>query len=69
MTSSFTVPPGLCARCCWLRVVSGRGASFVLCRLSEKDARFPRYPALPVVRCDGFAEGDGGDGGDGGAEA
>ena len=66
MTPSFTVPPGLCASCRWLRVVSGRSASFVLCRLSERDSRFPRYPALPVVRCDGYEKGDGGDERDGG---
>jgi hypothetical protein len=27
---------------------------FYLCGLSEVDARFPRYPRLPVGRCAGF---------------
>lgn len=27
---------------------------FLLCRRSESDARYPRYPSLPVIRCAGF---------------
>jgi hypothetical protein len=27
-----------------------------MCRLSEADARFRKYPPLPVVRCEGFRE-------------
>jgi hypothetical protein len=51
---------GLCAECAHARVVlSGRGSSFWLCRLSEVDARFRKYPRLPVVECDGYeAEAD-----------
>ncbi len=46
---------GLCARCIHARlVVSGRGSRFVLCGRSRTDARFPRYPSLPVVACVGF---------------
>jgi len=26
----------------------------VLCRLSERDPRFPKYPMLPVLDCTGF---------------
>jgi hypothetical protein len=26
---------------------------FVYCRKSESDPRFPKYPPLPVLRCDG----------------
>jgi hypothetical protein len=29
---------------------------FYLCRLSSTDARFPRYPALPVVSCQGYEQ-------------
>jgi hypothetical protein len=46
---------GLCADCVHKRVVqSARGSEFYLCQLSFTDARFPRYPPLPVVRCDGY---------------
>jgi hypothetical protein len=46
---------GLCARCTHARVVgNARGSRFWLCGLSRIDARFPRYPRLPVLRCDGF---------------
>lgn len=49
-------PPnaGLCAACRHVRLVpSARGNVFVLCGLSRVDARFARYPPLPVVRCAG----------------
>jgi hypothetical protein len=47
---------GLCAACRHARpVASARGSTFVLCDLSVSDARFPKYPRLPVVRCGGFA--------------
>ncbi|HSC28823.1 MAG TPA: hypothetical protein VLD67_16215 [Vicinamibacterales bacterium] len=46
---------GLCSRCRHHRIVSSaRGATFVLCRLSETDPRFARYPRLPVLTCSGF---------------
>jgi hypothetical protein len=46
---------GLCGTCRFARVVrSARGSTFWLCERSVTDARFPRYPALPVVRCAGF---------------
>jgi hypothetical protein len=52
-------PPGLCGACRHSRLVrSDRGSTFRLCRLSATDPRFPRYPALPVIRCDGFEPGD-----------
>jgi hypothetical protein len=44
------------------RVTSARGSTFYQCRLSFADARFPRYPPIPVVACAGFERG--GDGGD-----
>lgn len=48
------VTAGLCATCAWVRVVRNRrGSRFFLCRLAERDARYPRYPPLPVVSCDG----------------
>ena len=48
-------PIGLCATCRHARVVrSSRGGTFYLCRLAETDARFSRYPRLPVLRCAGY---------------
>jgi hypothetical protein len=46
---------GLCTTCAHVDLVrSSRGSTFVLCRLSAQDARFPRYPTLPVVQCSGY---------------
>ena len=35
-------------------MVSDRGSVFYLCELSKVDARFPKYPRLPVLRCAGY---------------
>ncbi len=51
------VHPGLCASCRNLRLVRSRRSTFVRCALAEGDPRFPRYPALPVVECDGHDPG------------
>jgi hypothetical protein len=46
---------GLCERCENQRIIeSRRGSRFVLCELSRSDARFPRYPNLPVLSCAGY---------------
>ena len=46
---------GLCARCLYVRRIhSDQGSVFYLCRRSETDSRFPRYPQLPVLTCPGF---------------
>ena len=51
---------GLCGHCQNARAVeSRRGSRFVLCDLSRSNHRYPRYPSLPVIRCDGFEELDG----------
>ncbi len=51
---------GLCASCAHARrVTSARGSVFVLCGRSVSDARYPKYPPLPVVRCDGHERRDG----------
>jgi len=48
-------PPGLCHRCTWVRRVGNRrGSTFFMCGRAADDPRFPRYPALPVLRCAGF---------------
>jgi len=33
---------------------SDRGSTFFLCQRSASDARFPKYPRLPVLQCVGF---------------
>ena len=46
---------GLCAACVHAQIVTSvRGSQFYLCRLSATDARFPKYPRLPVLTCVGF---------------
>jgi hypothetical protein len=46
---------GLCARCAHARCIeSGKGSTFWLCGLHPGDARFPKYPRLPVIECPGF---------------
>ena len=30
----------------------------MLCELSTKDSRYPKYPMVPVRRCDGFENKD-----------
>jgi len=51
-------PVGLCADCAHHRVTGNRrGSRFHLCERSKDDARFPRYPVLPVLRCSGYEKG------------
>ncbi len=47
-------PVGLCRTCVHSRRVPAGPNLYWLCRLSETDSRFPRYPRLPVVACDGY---------------
>jgi hypothetical protein len=55
-------PAGLCERCAHVQVIlSSKGSRFYLCRMSSIDPRFPRYPAIPVLQCDGFAPTPSGD--------
>ncbi|MBI3855795.1 MAG: hypothetical protein HY293_08915 [Planctomycetes bacterium] len=45
---------GLCATCRHAKETrNDRGSVFLFCRKSESDARFPKYPPLPVTRCAG----------------
>src|SRR5204862_3673391 len=47
--------PGLCGSCQHARIVqSSQGSNFYLCLLSRTDARFARYPVLPVRSCIGY---------------
>ena len=46
---------GLCATCCHVEtIVSARGSTFYLCKLALTDPRFAKYPALPVLACEGY---------------
>jgi hypothetical protein len=46
---------GLCDSCRHQRLVPNtRGSVFSLCERSRTDPEFPRYPRLPVLRCQGF---------------
>ena len=46
---------GLCANCLHSRrIESVHGSVFILCNLSLSDPRFPKYPRLPVLSCDGY---------------
>ena len=46
---------GLCSHCLQVREIhSDRGSTFYMCQLSDTDARFPKYPRLPVLQCLGY---------------
>jgi len=46
---------GLCATCRHVEtIVSARGSTFSLCQLALSDPRFPKYPTLPVLACEGY---------------
>ena len=48
---------GLCLMCRWKRAVTNRrGSVFFRCARAETDARFVRYPPLPVLACPGYEE-------------
>ena len=58
----------LCETCENVREVHTARSRFLLCELSFVNADYPKYPAQPVVRCDGYRprndadEGEPGDG-------
>ena len=53
-------PVGLCVSCIHSRrITSGKGATFWLCRLAERDPAYPKYPPLPVLRCGGYQRAEG----------
>ncbi len=59
------IPAGLCGMCRHVRVItSDRGSRFIMCELSKTDPRFRRYPALPVVACEGYERRESGTGAD-----
>ncbi len=57
MNAAESARVGLCAECAWARrVVSSRGSVFWLCERARTDARFRKYPPLPVHACRGFEQ-------------
>jgi hypothetical protein len=55
MTTPRVPTVGLCRTCRFRRVVaSRRGSTFLLCRRSDFDPAFAKYPHLPVLQCEGF---------------
>ena len=59
MTRPPSPPAGLCESCANVRIVDTRkGSRFYMCRLSETDPRFPKYPPTPVLRCIGYVRAD-----------
>ena len=45
----------LCETCTSMReIVTPKGSRFLLCQPAKDDPVFPKYPAQPVVRCDGY---------------
>jgi hypothetical protein len=51
---------GLCSNCRHCQVVSGERSTFYLCRRSQTDPAYPRYPRLPVTSCAGHEAAAGG---------
>jgi len=46
---------GLCTACQHARAIrSAKGSEFWLCERSKSDARYTKYPRLPVRACPGF---------------
>ena len=51
------VMAGLCATCIHAKEMrNDRGSVFLFCLLSRTDARFAKYPRLPVLSCAGYRE-------------
>lgn len=47
--------PGLCESCRFLqRIPNRRGSLFLMCRMHFEDERYPKYPPLPVLRCEAY---------------
>ncbi|MGB0741514.1 MAG: hypothetical protein ACPGXX_15700, partial [Planctomycetaceae bacterium] len=44
-----------CLTCRHMReIVSGTGARYLLCRLSQQDSAYAKYPRQPLPECDGY---------------
>lgn len=45
---------GLCASCRHAEILRSKRSAFLRCARAAADARFARYPPLPVLSCPGF---------------
>ena len=51
----MAVTAGLCTSCVHVKLIpSSHGSTFYQCQLSFTDSRFPKYPRLPMLACDGY---------------
>lgn len=49
---------GLCSTCIHAKEMrNDRASVFLLCLLSKADPRYPKYPRLPVLHCEGYRSG------------
>ncbi|MDP7038699.1 MAG: hypothetical protein QGI45_06035 [Myxococcota bacterium] len=55
MHERFKPQAGLCQDCQFVKVAGNKkGSTFYLCRRSENESQYSRYPALPVLNCSGY---------------
>ena len=55
MEALVGVKAGLCDSCVHQKLIrTGRGSVFSMCLRSKTDARFPKYPRIPVESCPGY---------------
>ena len=55
IVSTIPAGAGLCLRCRHARPQGNdRGSVFLRCALAARDDRFPKYPTLPVLDCEGY---------------
>jgi hypothetical protein len=54
---------GLCSDCEHCRNVKSPRSTFYMCQLSFTRPEYPKYPPLPVLRCDGYRPAPGHSGG------
>lgn len=60
MTQNDQARAGLCATCRHARRIDTcRGPVYWMCRRSETESKFVKYPRLPVSACPGFETGPG----------
>jgi hypothetical protein len=53
--ANSAIGKSLCLSCAWMRLItSGTGSQFYLCRKSQEDPRFAKYPPQPIVKCSGY---------------
>lgn len=52
---AFDLPrAGLCATCRHAGILRSKRSAFLRCARADQEARYPRYPGLPVLSCEGY---------------